>query len=280
MKTLKKLALGVLAVCMLAALCACGNTNSQETPSDAPATQEVENTDTPATQDVASGEFTTAEEGKLIMATNAYFPPYEFYEGGEVVGIDAEISAAIAEKLGLTLVIEDMEFNSIITAVQSGKADIGAAGMTVSEDRLVNVDFSDSYATGKQVIIVTEDSDIAAPEDLEGKKVGVQESTTGDIYISGDYGDDAVERYNKGSEAVLALSQGKVDAVVIDSEPAKSFVAENAGLKILETEYVVEDYAICINKENPELTKAINAALAELKADGTLQSIIDKYIPA
>lgn len=281
MKALKRLALGVLAVCMLMALCACGNTNAPETtPSDATESQEVQDSAAPETQDAAVGEFTTVEEGKLIMATNAYFPPYEFYEGGEIVGIDAEISAAIAEKLGLTLVIEDMEFNSIITAVQSGKVDMGAAGMTVSEDRLVNVDFSDSYATGYQVIIVKEDSDIASVDDLKDKKIGVQESTTGDIHITDDFGDEAVERYNKGSEAVLALSQGKIDAVVIDKEPANSFVNSTPGLKILPTEYVVEDYAICINKNNPELTKAINKALAELKADGTLQSIIDKYISA
>ncbi len=255
MKHLKKLILGALAVCMLFALCACGSA--------------------PASEDAL-----TVQEGKLIMATNAYFPPYEYYEGGKVTGIDVEIAEAIAEKLDLTLEVEDMEFNSIIAAVQSGKADIGVAGMTVREDRLVNVDFSDSYATGYQVIIVKEDSDIASPDDLAGKKVGVQEATTGDIYITEDYGDEAVERYNKGTEAVLALSQGKVDAVVIDREPAKSFVASTPGLKILDTEYTVEDYAIAVSKENTALKDEINAALKELKEDGTLQSIIDKYIKA
>lgn len=214
------------------------------------------------------------------MATNAYFPPYEYYQGEEIVGIDAEIAQAIADKLGLELKIEDMEFDSIITAVQTGKADMGLAGMTVTDERKQSVNFSDTYATGIQVVIVTEDSDIASVDDLEGKKIGVQLSTTGDIYASDDYGEDFVEQYNKGADAVMALKQGKVDAVIIDNEPAKSFVAANEGLKILDTEYVTEDYAACINKENAELLDAVNGALAELKEDGTLQSILDKYITA
>ena len=214
------------------------------------------------------------------MATNAYFPPYEYYQGEKIVGIDAEIAQAIADKLGLELKIEDMEFDSIITAVQTGKADMGLAGMTVTDERKQSVNFSDTYATGIQVVIVTEDSDIASVDDLEGKKIGVQLSTTGDIYASDDYGEDFVEQYNKGADAVMALKQGKVDAVIIDNEPAKSFVAANEGLKILDTEYVTEDYAACINKENAELLDAVNGALAELKKDGTLQSILDKYITA
>lgn len=222
----------------------------------------------------------TVNNGVLTMATNAYFPPYEYYQGEEIVGIDAEIAQAIADKLGLELKIEDMEFDSIITAVQTGKADMGLAGMTVTDERKQSVNFSDTYATGIQVVIVTEDSDIASVDDLEGKKIGVQLSTTGDIYASDDYGEDFVEQYNKGADAVMALKQGKVDAVIIDNEPAKSFVAANEGLKILDTEYVTEDYAACINKENAELLDAVNGALAELKKDGTLQSILDKYITA
>ena len=218
--------------------------------------------------------------GKLVMATNAEFPPYEYHEGGEIVGIDAEIAAAIAEKLGMTLEISDMEFGSIIAAVQTGRADMGMAGMTVTEDRLESVNFSTTYAIGKQVIIVPEDSDIASPDDLDGRIVGVQENTTGDIYITDDYGDDAVQRYRKGAEAVLALIQGRVDAVVIDNEPAKVFVAQNTGLKILETEYVIEEYAIAIAKSNTDLLNKINKALGELIADGTVQSILDKYISA
>ena len=222
----------------------------------------------------------TVNDGVLTMATNAYFPPYEYYEGEEIVGIDAEIAKAVADKLGLELKIEDMEFDSIITAVQTGKADIGLAGMTVTDERKQSVNFSDTYATGIQVVIVTEDSDITSVDDLEGKEMGVQLSTTGDIYASDDYGEEFVEQYNKGADAVMALTQGKVDAVIIDNEPAKSFVAANEGLKILDTEYVTEDYAACINKENTELLDAVNGALAELKEDGTLQGILDKYITA
>lgn len=222
----------------------------------------------------------TVKDGVLTMATNAYFPPYEYYEGDSIVGIDAEIAAAVAEKMGLQLAIEDMEFDSIITAVSTGKADIGLAGMTVTEDRLKNINFSSTYATGVQVVIVTEDSDIASIDDLGGKKIGVQLSTTGDIYASDDFGAENVEQYSKGNDAVMALVSGKVDAVIIDNEPAKSYVAANDGLKILETEYVTEDYAACIAKDNDELLNEFNAALDELIADGTIQAILDKYISA
>ena len=222
-----------------------------------------------------------AAEGKevLVMATNAEFPPYEFYEGQEIVGIDAEIAAAIAEKLGCELKIEDMAFDSIIAAVSSGKADFGLAGMTVTEDRLASVNFSDTYATATQVVIVTEDSAITGVADLEGKKVGVQLGTTGDIY-AGDIADATIERYNKGFEAVQALTQGKIDAVIIDNEPAKVFVAENEGTKILEEDFAVEEYAAAIAKDNTELLEKVNTALAELTEDGTLQAIVDKYISA
>ena len=222
----------------------------------------------------------TVNDGVLTMATNAYFPPYEYYDGEEVVGIDADIAQAIADKLGLELKIEDMEFDSIITAVQTGKADMGLAGMTVTDERKESVNFSDSYATGIQVVIVKADSDITSVDDLTGKKIGVQLATTGDIYSKDDFGEENVEEYNKGADAVMALTQGKVDAVIIDNEPAKSFVEANEGLKILDTEYVTEDYAAALNKDNTELLEAVNGALAELKEDGTLQEIIDKYITA
>lgn len=229
----------------------------------------------------------TAEAGKLVMATNATFPPYEYYEGDQIVGIDAEIAGAIAGKLGLELVIEDMEFDSIIEAVKSGKADMGLAGMTVTPERMESVDFTDSYATGIQVVIVTEDSDITSVDDLfvEGANhvVGVQRNTTGDSYTTGDIEDaglGTVDRYSKGADAVQALLTGKVDCVVIDNEPAKAYVAEADGLKILDTEYAVEDYAAAMSKTNTELYEKVNAALKELIADGTVQSIIDKYISA
>ncbi|MGI6174774.1 MAG: transporter substrate-binding domain-containing protein [Christensenellales bacterium] len=252
-----------LVLCMVFVIAACGKS-----------------TENPGTETASAAPDGGSTAEQLIMATNAAFPPYEYKEGGKVVGIDADIAGAIAEKLGMELVIEDMEFDSIIAAVQSGKADMGMAGMTVRPDRLESVNFSNTYATGYQVVIVPEGSDILTPDDLDGKKIGVQLSTTGDIYCSDDYGDDAVERFSKGADAVQALLQGKVDAVVIDNEPAKVFVEQNTGLEILETEYAIEDYAICIAKDNDDLLDKINTALDELIADGTVQSVIDQYITA
>ncbi len=219
------------------------------------------------------------------MATNASFPPYEFYDGETVVGIDAEIAAAICKKLGAALVIADMEFDSIVSAVQSGKADFAMAGMTVTEERSQLVNFSKSYATGIQAIIVKEGSPIASADDLfaEGAKntIGVQLSTTGDLYTTWDIeekGLGTVSRFPNGNDAVMALVSGKVDCVVIDNEPAKAYVAANTGLKVLDTEYAVEDYAACIAKGNDEFLAKFNTALEELIADGTVQAIIDKYI--
>jgi len=218
-------------------------------------------------------------EGKLVMATNAAFPPYEYKEGEEFVGIDVELAEAIAAELGLELVIEDMEFESIITSVSTGKADIGVAGLTVSEERLLNVDFSESYTTASQVVILKKDSAIASPDDLVGKKIGVQIATTGDIYAS-DIENATVERYNKGLDAVMALKQGKIDAVIIDNEPAKVFASQNDDIKILDEEFTVEEYAIAIAKGNTELLNKVNAAIAKLKESGKLAEIINKYIPA
>ena len=221
------------------------------------------------------------EKATLTMGTNAAFPPYEFMdENNNVVGIDAEIAAAIAEKLDMNLEIKDMAFDSLITAVSSGSVDIVLAGMTVTEERKESVNFSDSYATGVQVVIVTEDSAIATIEDLKGKKIGVQTGTTGDIYCAGDYGEDAVARYDNGALAVAALQNGQVDCVVIDNEPAKAFVEANEGLKLLDTEYITEDYAAAIAKDNTELLDNVNKALAELKAEGKIDEIIGKYIKA
>lgn len=219
------------------------------------------------------------EDKTLVMATNAEFPPYEYYEGEDVVGIDVDIASAIADKMGMELKVEDMAFDSIIPAVTSGKADIGAAGMTVTPDREENVTFTDTYAKATQVIIVKEDSPIAGPDDLTGKKIGVQLGTTGDIY-AGDIQDATVERYNKGFEAVQALTQDKIDAVIIDGEPAKEFVEESEGLKILDEAFTEEEYAIAVAKDNTELVDKINDALAELKESGKLDEIIAKYISA
>ena len=227
-----------------------------------------------------------ADKKVLTMATNAEFPPYEFYEGDKVVGIDAEIAAVIAEKLGMELEIVDTAFDSIIPAIVAGKYDMGMAGMTVTEERLEEVNFSDSYATGVQVVIVKEGSEITTVDDLTGDKkytIGVQTGTTGDLYSTWDIEDEGlgtVSRFNKGADAVEALKIGKVDCVIIDNEPAKAFVAESEGLKILDTAYAEEQYAVAVSKENTELLENINKALAELTADGTLQKIVDKYIKA
>lgn len=253
----KKLALGLALILGMTMLGGCGGTQTETTSS-----------------------VSTVTDGVLTMATNAYFPPYEYYEGDQIVGIDAEIAAAVADKLGLELKIEDMEFGAILTAVQTGKVDMGLAGMTVTEERLETVNFSTTYATGIQSIIVPEGSEIATVDDLAGHKIGVQLATTGDIYAVDDFGAENVEEYNRGADAILALLNGKVDAVIIDNQPAIQFVASNEGLKILDTEYVTEDYAACISKENTELLDAVNGALAELTADGTIQAILDKYIVA
>ncbi len=232
--------------------------------------------------EAAATDFTTVEDGKLHMATNAAFPPYEMVaDDGSFEGIDVEIAGKIAEKLGLELVVDDMDFGSVITSVQAGKSDIALAGLTVTDERKENVDFSDTYATGVQTVIVPIDSDIETIDDLQGKLIGCQESTTGYIYCSDDYGEDMVTAFPNGANAIQALLSGKVDAVVIDSQPAQEFVAQNAGkLKMLDTEYVTEDYAIGVSKDNAALRDAVNNALKELIDDGTVQSILDKYIKA
>lgn len=226
---------------------------------------------------------------KLTLATSADFPPYEYVaDDGSYAGIDVEIAGKIAEKMGMELEVVNMNFNSIVASVSTGKYDMGMAGLTVTEDRLQSVDFSDPYANGVQAIIVKEGSEIESVDDLyaEGAsyKVGAQISTTGAIYFATDIEDGlttcTLQEFNTGADAILALSSGKIDCVIIDNEPAKSFVAANEGLKILDTEYTNEDYAICVAKGNTELLDKINAALQELIDDGTVQSIIDKYIPA
>ena len=223
----------------------------------------------------------STEDNTLVMGTNATFPPYEFTDdAGEIVGIDAEIAQAVADKLGKKLVIKDMEFKSLLTAVQGGSIDIVFAGMTVDEERKQAVNFTQTYATGVQVIIVKDGSAIKTVDDLDGKKIGVQEGTTGDIYCTDDYGQENVKQFDNGALAIEALKNGQVDCVVIDNEPAKNFVKADAGLKILDTKYVEEEYAAAIAKENTELLDAVNKAMDELKADGTIDKIIKKYIPA
>ena len=223
----------------------------------------------------------TDTQETLTMVTNAEFPPYEYKEGDKVVGIDADVAQAIADKLGMKLEIVDTKFDAIIPGVQSGKYDMGMAGMTVTPEREQSVAFSDSYATGIQSIIVKQGSDIKSVDDLSEKtKIGVQLGTTGDIYAKDDFGDEAVQEFDKGADAVQALLAGKIDCVIIDNEPAKSFVASNEGLEILNTSYAEEEYAICFKNDNTELQTKVNGALKELIADGTLQEIVNKYIKA
>ena len=291
---MKKLLAIIMAAAMSAVLLtACsGGTNpgAATTPDPAPATTEPQAESTAPveeTEPAASGELVTVEEGKLIMSTNAAFPPYEMTtDDGSCEGIDVEVAGAIAEKLGLELEIMDVAFNAALTAVQTGQSDIAMAGITVNPERQEAMDFSDSYATGVQVVIVKEDSTIQSIDDLaNAEMIGCQADTTGYIYCSdtpenGGYGEDHVTAYDTGALAVMALVNGQVDAVVIDNEPAKAFVEQNEGLKILDTEFAVEDYAIAVAKGNTALLDAINAAMAELKADGTFQAIVDKYITA
>ncbi len=278
----KKVLALTMAALMAASLTACGGGAKETTAADTTAAATADTTAAEKTEETsAEAAGTEAAGGVLVMATNAEFPPYEYHDGGEIVGIDAEIAKAIADELGMELEIEDIAFDSIIPEITSGKADMGLAGMTVTEDRKQSVDFTDTYAKASQKIIVKEDSAIASPDDLTGVIVGVQQGTTGDIYVSDLEADGTtVERYNKGFEAVQALSQGKIDAVVIDGEPAKTFVAQTEGLKILEESFTDEEYAIAVKKGNTELLEKINGALKTLKDNGTLDEIVAKYIKA
>ena len=277
MKKIISMALAVLMVCSLFA--ACGNSAAEET--------KAAETNAAAAETNAAAEaaFTTIEEGKLIMSTNAAFPPYEMVaDDGSFEGIDVEVAGVIAEKLGLELVIDDMDFDAALLAVQQGKSDMVMAGVTVTEDRQMVMNFSDSYATGVQVVIVKEGSDVTM-DNLGEKMIGCQRGTTGYIYASdspenGGYGEDHVTAYDNGASAVQALINGQVDCVIIDSAPAAEFVAANPGLTTLDGTWVEEFYAIGMGKDNTALLDAVNEALAELTADGTLQAIVDKYISA
>ena len=294
---MKKILALTMALAMVLGLAACGGDGSGSASGNGSASQ----SDASGSQGDAStggetsgfavsteyGDFTVVEEGKLHMSTNASFPPYEMTtDDGGFEGIDVEVAGVIAEKLGLELVVDDMGFDAALTAVQQGQSDIAMAGITVTEDRLEVMDFSDSYATGVQSVIVKEDSPIQTLDDLNNAEmIGCQAATTGYIYASdtpenGGYGEDHVTAYENGSLAVMALMNDQIDAVIIDNEPAKSYVEANEGLKILDTPWAEEEYAIGVAKGNTDLLNAINAVMDELKADGTFQSIVDKYITA
>ena len=276
---MKKILVMVLAGCMTLALAACsgGSATGQSTAGgsaqSAASASEVQVAKTPA--------FTTVNAGKLTMSTNAAFPPYEMTkDDGSFEGIDVEIATAIAAELGLELQIDDMDFDAALLAVQQGKSDIVMAGVTVNEERMQVMDFSDSYSTGVQVIIVPEGSDIASVDDLAGHTIGTQRGTTGNIYCTDEFGEENVVAYDNGLTATQALVNGQIDCIVIDSAPAAEFVKANQGLTILDTEYATEDYAIGLAKDNTALKDAVNTALQKLIADGTVQSIVDKYIKA
>ena len=277
---MKKLSAMLMAGAMMMSLAACGSSASSAS-SEAVSSEAASSEVASSAASSEAAELTTVTPGKLTMSTNAAFPPYESTDdNGNFVGIDIDVAAAIAEKLGLELQVDDMDFDAALLAAQNGKSDLVMAGVTVTEDRQLVMDFSDSYATGIQSIIVKEDSDIATPDDLADKMIGTQRGTTGYIYCSDDFGDEHVTPYDDGLTAVQALVNGQVDAVVIDNAPAKEFVAANPGLKILDTSYAEEDYAIGVAQGNTAMLDAINGALEELKNDGTLQAIIDKYIKA
>ena len=280
---MKKILAMAMAVVMALGLSACGGSNSAASSSAAGSVSGS------ASGSVSNGDpaFTTVTPGKLTMSTNASFPPYEMVaDDGSFEGIDIEVAGAIAEKLGLELQVDDMGFDAALQAAQTGKSDMVMAGVTITEERQAVMDFSNSYANGVQVVIVKEDSPIQTVDDLaNANMIGCQMGTTGYIYCSdtvenGGFGEDHVTPYDDGAAAVQALMNGQVDAVVIDNMPAQSYVAANPGLKILDGEFTNEDYAIGVAKGNTALLDAINGALEELTADGTIQSIVDKYISA
>ena len=313
---MKKISLLLAALLVLTvALCACGSDTTSSASSEAgsavssevsseassEASSEVsseaasEVSSEASTSETAAGdygEFTTIEEGKLIMSTNAQFPPYEMVADGEgfngtgFEGIDVEIASAIADKLGLELQIDDMEFTSALLAVQNNTADVMLAGLTYNEERDEVMDFTTSYATGVQVVIVPEDSDITSTDDLANDKmIGTQAGTTGYTYASyspeeGGYGEDHVQAYDNGATAVQALMNGQIDAVIIDNAPAEEFVKANEGLKILDSPWITEDYCAAVDEGNEALLNAIDTALQELIADGTVEEIMNKYITA
>ncbi|MBR7056294.1 MAG: amino acid ABC transporter substrate-binding protein [Oscillospiraceae bacterium] len=279
---MKKFVILALALLLALSFAACGNGGNAASGSDvsAPAT-DAPSTDSDVTvTDEPAPAVTTVEAGKLHMSTNASFPPYEMTtDDGGFEGIDVEIASAVAAKLGLELVVDDMGFDAALISAQNGQSDMVMAGVSVTEARLEVMDFSETYAIGVQVIIVKDGSPIETVEDLaDAAMIGTQKATTGYIYCSGDYGEDHVTAYENGATAVMALLNDQVDCVVIDNMPAQEFVANNPGLKILDTAYAEEEYAIGFAKGNTQLVDAVNAALAELRAEGTIDAIIEKYI--
>ena len=266
---MKKFLALTMALAMVLGLAACGSSGSGSSASGSGSGSTSQTDGSGSQGDASTGSGSTGgeavdlsealvEPGKLIMSTNAAFPPYEMVADGEGVyqgyeGIDVEIAVALADKLGLELVIDDMDFDAALMAVQNNAADVMLAGLSYREDRDEVVDFSDSYATGIQVVIVPEGSEVTL---------------------------DNVGEYMIGATAVQELLNGTIDAVIIDNEPAKAYVAANDGLTILDGAWVEEDYCAAVDEGNTVLLEAINTALNEMIDDGTVQTIVDKYITA
>lgn len=251
---MKKIVSIALSLIMIISLVACGSSNT------------------------ASADGSSGATEKFVVATNAEFPPYEYKEGQEFVGIDVDIVNAIADKLGKELEVLDIAFDAVLPAVVSGKADMAASGITITEDRKQNVDFSIPYTKAVQMVIVTEDSEIKTVDDLAGKKIGVQQGTTGDIYCTDDFGEECMVRYSKIADGVLPLKNGQIDCLVIDDQVAINVVQNNSGIKTLETAYAEEEYAFAIQKGNKELLDQVNEVIKDLETSGKLAEIKAKFI--
>ena len=257
---MKKLLVLLIAIALIFTLAACGQTSAP--------------TETPDSE--SENETASESGGKLTMATNAEFPPFEYLEGAEIVGADVDLAKALAEKLGMELEITNIDFDAALTGAATGKFDMAVAGITANDERKKSMNFSDDYYTASQAIIVTTDSEIAGKDGLEGKVIACQEGTTGEQFLlDNEY---QIQSFKTGSEAVSALTTGKVDAVVIDNAVAKALSAQqNGATKVLDEALTEEAYAIALQLGNDELTEKINKALAELKADGTLAKIFESY---
>lgn len=258
---MKKLLCLVLSITMALSAIACGTKNSSENAAS------------------SNNQSTTTASKKLVMCTNAEFPPYEYHDGSNIIGIDIDIIKKIGEMKGFEVEIMDIAFDACIPAVMNSKADFAMSGMTVTEDRKENVDFTHTYQTAIQNVIVPSDSTIKTIEDLKGKKIGVIEGYTGDLYATEDFGEEYISRYHKNTDGFQSLKSGRIDAFIIDDQVAKALVAEDGGdYKILDSAYALEEYAIAVKKGNKEILDMLNSAIDEMKSNGELQKIIDKYI--
>ncbi|MCD8256124.1 MAG: transporter substrate-binding domain-containing protein [Oscillospiraceae bacterium] len=274
LKKLKSLLCVALALTMVLALTACGSSGSNSTS----ASDVVDTNVTSASDAAETAGLTTINEGKLTISMSADFPPYESLDdSGNIVGIEVDIMNLIAEQLGLELQIDDMDFDSALLAVQQGKSDMVVSGVSITDERKATMNFTDSYTTAVQVIVVPEGSDVTL-DNLGDQLIGTQRGTTGFIYTEDDYGSDHVIGYDTYTLVIQAVLNGQVDCAVLDDSVARTYVAENPGLMILDTEYAVESYAFGVDKTNTALLDAVNAALSALIADGTVDEIISRYI--